>query len=219
MYSTLLFLDRPRHLRYDMQAVLDLDQLLLKGFESVFDMEADMSALRLIYWAGLKHEDTHLRILGEGGTGDILQNAMVAGPWTFESLTKQFTRTILSDGWIQPPDPNRERRKETGEKFTIQDYISKLEELNYEFLGLRPKEFYGVTPREFHLMIDVAGAADNQRAGMVCATVANCSGAKKAGGGAFKVSDFFYMKPKVPVKQDTKTIENIMHSAFGGAGP
>jgi hypothetical protein len=199
-----------------MQAVLDLDQLLLKGFESVFGMEADMSALRLIYWAGLKHEDTHLRISGEGGTGDILQNAMVAGPWTFESLTKQFTRTILSDGWIHLPDPNQERRNETGEKFTIQDYISKLEELNYEFLGLRPKEFYGVTPREFHLMIDVAGATDNQRAGMVCATVANCSGAKKPSGGPFKIDDFFNIKKKV-VRESPETIKNKMRAAFGEA--
>jgi hypothetical protein len=201
-----------------MQAVLDLDQLLLNGFESVFSMEADMDALRLIYWAGLKHEDTHLRILGEGGTGDILQNAMVTGPWTYETLVKQFTKSILSDGWISPPKPKEERRTATGEKFTIQDYIGKLEELNYEFLGLSPREFYGITPREFHLMIDVALNQKNHRAGMICATVANCSGAKKAGGGAFKVEDFFYVKSKVPEKQDTKTIENIMHSAFGGPG-
>jgi hypothetical protein len=199
-----------------MQAVLDLDQLLLKGFESVFSMETDMSALRLIYWAGLKHEDTQLRISGEGGTGDILQNAMVAGPWTFESLIKQFTRTLLSDGWITPPKPKNERRTVDGDKFTIQDYILKLEELNYEFLGLRPKEFYGVTPREFHLMMSVTGSVDNQRAGMICATVANCSGSKRTGGGAFKIEDFFTIKPKV-VKQSTETIKNTLRAAFGEA--
>jgi hypothetical protein len=216
MYSTLLFLDRPRHLRYDMQAVLDLDQLLLGGFESVFSMEADMSALKLIYWVGLKHEDTHLRTSGEGGTGDILQNAMVSGPWTCESLVRQFTKAVLSDGWISPPKPKTERVNADGEKFTIQDYILRLESLNYEYVKLKPKDFYGITPREFHLMLDVAGTVGNQRAGMICATVANCSGAKKAGGGAFKVDDFFYIKPKV-VKESVDTIKNKMRAAFGEA--
>ena len=214
MYSTLLFLDRPRHLRYDIQAVLDLDQLLLGGFDSVFTMEADIEALRLIYWAGLKHEDPTLSISGEGGTGDILFNAIHGGIWTFDNLMKEFTKTILADEWISPP---KERKEDTGEKFTIQDYIAKMEAMNYEYLNLKPKDFYGITPREFNLMMDTAMELDNKRFGILCATVANCSGAKKKDGTAFSIDDFFYTKDRV-VKQSPGTIKNILTASFGAGG-
>lgn len=210
MYSTLLFLDRPRHLRYDMQAVLDLDQLLLAGFDSIFTMEADVESLRLIYWAGLKHEDPHLRVEEIGG---ILSNQIHHKRWTYENLIKMFTRAVIEQEWISPPK-EKSTETQTDEKFTIQDYIRKMEEMNYMYVGLTPKEFYGITPREFRLMMDNVMEVDNRRFGIVCATIANCAGAKKKDGELFTAGDFFGLQSRVK-RQTPKAILNTLISAFG----
>jgi hypothetical protein len=63
-------------------------------------------------------------------------------------------------------------------------------------------------------MMDTAMELDNKRFGILCATVANCSGAKKKDGKAFSIDDFFYTKDRV-VKQSPGTIKNILTASFG----
>lgn len=209
MYSTILFLDRPRHLRYDIQAILDLDQLLLKGFMSVFSMEADFDALKLLFWAGLKHEDPYLKISGEGGIGEILSNA-IAGLWTYETLMQKFTEQIINDQWIL----TKAEKSET--PVTIRQYIGKMEELNYQYLHWSPKDFYSITPREFNLAIQLSSEKENHDLGLLCATVANSSGSKKQGGGSWQISDFVPVKRGGPERQTAKQMNDILTAAFGG---
>ena len=211
MYSTILFLDRPRHLRYDIQAVLDLDQILKGGFVSVFKMEADFDTLKLILWLGLKHEDPELKISGIGGVGDILYNTITCGHiWTEDMLFKEFTKQILNDGWILVDN------KKADIQMTIKEYILKMEELNYQFIHLMPKDFYAITPREFSLMIDNSQLISNHNIGLLCATYANCSGATKAGGGSWQVSDFVNVPRNKEKRQSPEQMKNVLNAAFMG---
>jgi len=210
MYSTILFLDRPRHLRYDIQAVLDLDQILKGGFMSLFIMQDDINALKLIFWAGLRHEDPQLNITGDTGIEKILETVIEDGKWTTESLVKEFSRQIVNDGWILP------HGKKSETPMTIQEYILRMEELNYQFIHLTPKDFYAITPREFSLMIDNSQVISNHNIGLLCATYANCSGATKAGGGSWQVSDFVNVPRDKEKRQSPEQMKNVLNAAFMG---
>lgn len=82
------------------------------------------------------------------------------------------------------------------------------------YVGLTPREFYGITPREFRLNMENVMDVDNRRYGVLCATVANCSGAKKKDGNPFEAADFFSQKAQVK-KQSPKQIVNTLIGAFG----
>jgi hypothetical protein len=202
MYSTLLFLDRPRHLRYDLQAVIDLDQLLPGGFRTVFVMNANLDALKIIFWAGLKHEDN----LSLDQVGEILKSALVNG-WTIEKLLEIFTRTIWDQGWLS---------KSQGEPTTaiiIEDIIKQMEEVNYKMIHFTPKDFYAITPQEFIKIYELWNDNENRNTALICATVCNASGATKTGGIRFTVDDFLPMsKPNV---QTPEQMKNILMGAFG----
>ena len=66
MYSTLIVLDKPRHLRYTFGVISDFEQAIPGGFLNLFKMtykgEAGFRILRDILYAGLKWEDTTLTL-------------------------------------------------------------------------------------------------------------------------------------------------------------
>ena len=205
MYSTILFLDRPRHLRYDIQAVLDLDQMLEGGFTSIFALKADMSALQLILWAGLKHEDPTLMIGGEKGMGQIIYDSILYGVWTYELLIKQFTVQLVNDGWIMT---ERHEPKSKGDILSIRQYINTLEGFNFEFLQMHPKDFAALTPREVTKLIEHSRDESNHMTAMICSVYAACSGASKQGGGTWELSDF--LPQKGPKRQTAEEMKQIL---------
>lgn len=203
MYSTLLFLDRPRHLRYDLQSVVDLDQLLPGGFKTIFTMKSNLDALRIIFWAGLKHEDIDLDF---GKTEEYLHSALEHG-WTIEKFIEIFTYTLWNQGWLSK---SGEKSKEP---VNIETLISRMQEMNYKYLHFTPKEFYAITPQEFIDMIEMWGEQDNHNTALICSVIANCSGAKKANNRPFEIDDFMpNRKPKV---QTPEQMKNILMGAFG----
>jgi len=75
--SVLLQLDRERHLRYDINALADLEQVLgINLAQPVGLHQIGLNALRGFLWAGLKHEDPTLTL---AGAGTLLQDHLAAG--------------------------------------------------------------------------------------------------------------------------------------------
>lgn len=68
----LIELDRPRHLKYDWNALSDADQKLDHHlFELIKDGKILFDTARVLLWAGLKHEDPTLTIEKAGTLTDI----------------------------------------------------------------------------------------------------------------------------------------------------
>jgi hypothetical protein len=204
MYSTLLFLDRPRHLRYDIQAIVDLDQLLPNGFKTVFTMPATIESLKIIFWAGLKHEDKELTF---DQVADILSKGLEHG-WTIEKYIEIFSKSIWNQGWIS-------RSQEKSDKpLTLETLINDMETINYKYFHMHPRDFYALTPQEFITMMDTWNVESDHDLALLCTTIANCSGATKSGGVAFIIDDF--MPRKKQVRQSSDQMKNILIGAFGG---
>ena len=51
---------KPRKLRYDVNSVADVEQLLQMGLSDLFQQRAGMLTTRGLLWAGLKHEERTL---------------------------------------------------------------------------------------------------------------------------------------------------------------
>jgi len=69
--SVPITLDRERQLKYDMNALCDADDVGGdKVTDLVFGRHMGVSALRVMLWAGLKHEDPKLTLKT---TGDLMQ--------------------------------------------------------------------------------------------------------------------------------------------------
>jgi hypothetical protein len=204
MYSTLLFLDRPRHLRYDLQSVLDLEQLLPVGFKTIFQMPSTIESLKIIFWAGLKHEDKNLDF---EEVESILTWALDHG-WTLESLIEIFSKSIFDQGWVSKSNlPN-------DTPLTIGELILQMEDINYKYLHFQPKDFYALTPEEFIKIMELWNHKRDHDLALLCLTVANCSGAKKAGGAPFTIDDF--LPRKTTPQQTPEQMKNILMHAFGG---
>lgn len=59
--GVLIELDRPRHLRYDLSALADLEEKLgVDSIQQFFDQPLNFRAIRTMVWAGLVHEDDTL---------------------------------------------------------------------------------------------------------------------------------------------------------------
>jgi hypothetical protein len=203
MYSTLLFLDRPRHLRYDIQAVVDLDQLLPEGFKTIFKMSANTDSLKIIFWAGLKHENKDLTFDEVKG---YITHAIDQGT-TIEKLLEMFTRTIWDQGWLS------KSQEKSVNPIDIESLILQMEETNYKLLHLTPKDFYALTPQEFIKLVEFWNEQDNRNTALICATICNAMGATKTGNIQFTVEDFL---PKTKSKSQTpEQMKNILMGAFG----
>lgn len=68
----LIELDRPRHLRFDMNALCDADQKLDHQLLTILSSSPVMlDTARVLLWAGLKHEDPSLTIERAGELMEI----------------------------------------------------------------------------------------------------------------------------------------------------
>jgi hypothetical protein len=206
MYSTLLFLDKPRHLRYDIQAILDLDQLLPGGFKTIFAMGANLDALRIIFWAGLKHEDN---VITFDQVEEYLKEGIAAG-WTLEKLVEIFAHTLWEQGWLSK---SQEKSKEP---VTVENTISQMEEINYKRIHLTPREFYAITPQEFIKMTDFWNEYEDRQTALICATICNANGATKPGKLPFEIEDFMPKKKLITGKKQTaEQMRSILTGAWG----
>jgi hypothetical protein len=155
-------------------------------------MEADIPTCHLMLYAGLAHEgvtyeQAGMMLVNDGAVHDTIT---LIGYW------KKITDALTFDTWIsiEPKAPGSGE----GESKTLTEAVAEMEREAVGKLDISIGDFYGLTPREFNLMLAQKGNADNIRAGLICATVANALVPKKHGK-VWKVSDFVRTgeKPRV----------------------
>src|SRR5687768_11197914 len=66
--------NRPRSLKYDVNALADFEQETGMGFALMMNQRASFGATRAMLWAGLKHEDRALTI---EDVGDLLSDYLM----------------------------------------------------------------------------------------------------------------------------------------------
>lgn len=74
--SVLVSLDKERHLRFSVNALSDLEQILGTGLGAAFGAGLVFTTIRAALWAGLRHEDADLTVLG---VGDLIQDHLDRG--------------------------------------------------------------------------------------------------------------------------------------------
>ena len=111
MYSTLIVLDKPRHLRYTFGVISDFEQAIPGGFMNVFNMEASGESgfriIRDILYAGMKWEDPTLTI---PDVGMILVNlGMVYSPLEVLGLWQKVFQALEYDEWLSLKPKSNEK--------------------------------------------------------------------------------------------------------------
>jgi hypothetical protein len=199
MYSTLIVLDKPRHLRYTFGVISDFEQAIPGGFTNLFEMEVSgdtgFRVCRDILYAGIKWEDPTLTI---PDTGTLLLPIDILAVWD------KIFKALGYDGWIS-------KRVKDEKPVSTSEFLDEVEKIAYGDLHLSPTELYALTPREFNLILEKYGDIENYRIGMICATIMNSVGGKK-GGDAYQVSDFINIKKRVMSDEE---IKNNLMMAFG----
>lgn len=74
--SVAIELDKPRRLRFDVNALADLEEHLGVGIGKVMEQEANFRLLRALLWAGLKWEERGLTV---ERAGSLLQGYLARG--------------------------------------------------------------------------------------------------------------------------------------------
>ncbi len=98
--AVLIVLDRERHLRYDINALVDLEAVTgLNLAQRVAIHLVNLGAIRAFLWAGLKAEDPKLT-LAEAGA--LLQGVVARGGNLAEVTTKM--REALQEAGFAAPD-------------------------------------------------------------------------------------------------------------------
>jgi len=70
MKTTTIELDKPRTLRYDLNALCAIEEATGKPIAEALSAGSSFSAMRVIIWAGLKHEDPALTVEAVGAMVD-----------------------------------------------------------------------------------------------------------------------------------------------------
>lgn len=97
--------DRPRNLRFDVNALADLEDRAKAGIAQLFSEERiGLNALRLMLWAGLKHED---RTLTVERVGDMLSEYLSKGG-SLEEVTQILSEAVEACGLFERADQNKE---------------------------------------------------------------------------------------------------------------
>lgn len=199
MYSTLIVLDKPRHLRYTFGVISDFEQAIPGGFMNLFKMsyqgENGFRVLRDILYAGIKWEDNSLTIPDVGMI--LLYNSVdLLAVWNKIFIALNY------DEWTSTEYKKKE------EPLSISELLDEVETIAYGMLHLTPDQLYALTPRELNIMLENYGEVENYRTGMICATIMNSVGGK-GHNQAYQVSDFIGSK-KVKKMSDEEIQKNIM---------
>jgi hypothetical protein len=202
--SVLVAIDgKPRHLRYPIASIEDIDQVLPGGFLSVFDREADLQTCHLLLWAGTQHDGTTYTAAGHM----LIDEGAAYDPIVLIGFWKKITDALVNDGWVSV-----ERSDGSGPQKTIGEIISEMERIAIAEMDMNPVELYGLTPREFNLIRENHGLRANRRAGLICATMANIH-ARGKNDRAFAAGDFI-RTGEVPKPQTAAEQAAILQEVF-----
>lgn len=103
--------DRPRHLRFDVNAISDLEELLGMGVGEIVGNPklSGFRTVRGLVWAGLKHEDPTIT---PQKAGDLMQDFMEKTGKGIEVIASLVSQAILESGAF---DTKKKENPPTGE--------------------------------------------------------------------------------------------------------
>jgi len=105
-------LDRPRNLRFDVNALADLEERAKAGIGTIFSEErAGFNSVRLALWAGLKHEE---RTLNPDRVGELIGEFLTGGG-DLQEIMSVVTDAINASGLFKV-EVAREGDEGEGEK-------------------------------------------------------------------------------------------------------
>lgn len=99
--SVLAALDKERHLRYSVNALSDLEQVMGVGLGEMYTAAGGLGirTVRACLWAGLKHEDPDLTI---AATGELMQQYLDGGG-SFQNLGDAIHDALALAGFGAQP--------------------------------------------------------------------------------------------------------------------
>lgn len=100
MKGTTITLDRERRLRYDANALADAEERLGMGLGKIIHQEASFALIRVLLWAGLKHED---RRLTPEAAGTLLQR-YIEGGGDLDEIAGTAMQALLGCGLFRGAD-------------------------------------------------------------------------------------------------------------------
>lgn len=91
-------LDKPRRLRFDINALADAEEELGTGIGKALQMRAGIREIRALLWAGLKWEERGLTL---SRTGMILQGHLSSGGGSLEDVAGAIGEALEASGLMQ----------------------------------------------------------------------------------------------------------------------
>lgn len=89
-------LDRPRELRYGVNALVLLEEKLGKQLAEILSQGMGVGMLRMVFWAGLVWDDKEL---DEDGAGVLMDLYMDEGH-EFQEVTDLITKALMKSGFV-----------------------------------------------------------------------------------------------------------------------
>jgi hypothetical protein len=106
-YVKVTFNGEEKLLRFDFNAMADLEDHFDKGISTIFDSNRiGFSTIRALYWAGLKWKISGLTIEKAGA---MLSDKMESEGISFNELMTPITKAITAAGWIKPKEETTEQ--------------------------------------------------------------------------------------------------------------
>jgi hypothetical protein len=102
-------LDRPRRIRFDVNALSDAEEALGMGLGAVMQTQMGVRMIRALLWAGLRWEDRGLTL---ERTGTLIQQYIESGG-TLEDLGEKLTQALVASGLFGKPEGNAEAEAAT----------------------------------------------------------------------------------------------------------
>jgi len=103
---------RPRELRFDYNAIADLENALGLTPQQIFQTRAGLFTIRGLLWAGLKHEQPNLTIDAVGG---MIQAYLSEFDGELEVLSDFIGQAIKASGLFKVEEPDGEEGEAKGD--------------------------------------------------------------------------------------------------------
>ncbi len=102
-------LDKPRRIRFDINALSDAEEALGMGLGALMQSQMGIRVIRALLWAGLRWEDRGLTL---ERTGTLIQQYIESGD-TLEDLGEKLTQALVASGLFGKPEGNVEAEAAT----------------------------------------------------------------------------------------------------------
>lgn len=105
-YVEVEFKGKAHLLRFDFNAIADIEEYFGKGIGAIMDEErVGFSTVRALYWGGLKWKIKGLTI---EKTGKMIQKKMIEDESNFKELMEPIVKGLQASGYMGKPNPEGE---------------------------------------------------------------------------------------------------------------